>query len=115
MISVSDTGVGIPEAELPYIFDRFYQVRNWEEEKPGSGIGLHLVREYAVLHGGKVTVESHPGQGSTFTVYLPVDLKPEGEQLETVESILRKVKERTRHSKKPLSRHRRTVMTGKGC
>lgn len=86
MISVSDTGVGIPEAELPYIFDRFYQVRNWEEEKPGSGIGLHLVREYAVLHGGKVTVESHPGQGSTFTVYLPVDLKPEGEQLETVES-----------------------------
>lgn len=86
MISVSDTGVGIPEAELPYIFDRFYQVRNWEEEKPGSGIGLHLVREYAVLHGGKVTVESHPGQGSTFTVYLPVDLKPEVEQLETVES-----------------------------
>ena len=86
-ISVSDTGVGIPEEELPYIFDRFYQVRNREEEeKPGSGIGLHLVRESTVLHGGKVTVESHSGQGSTFIVYLPIDLKPEGEQPETLES-----------------------------
>lgn len=80
-ISISDTGVGISEEELPYIFDRFYQVRNWEEEKSGSGIGLHLVREYAVLHGGEVTVESHLGQGATFVVYLPIDLKPEEELL----------------------------------
>ena len=45
-ISVSDTGIGISESDLPYIFDRFYQVGNEGDEKIGSGIGLHLVREY---------------------------------------------------------------------
>ena len=85
-ISVSDTGVGISEAELPYIFDRFYQIRNLEDEKLGSGIGLHLVREYAALHRGEVTVESHPGQGSEFVVYLPVDLMPEDELLRVMDA-----------------------------
>ena len=85
-ISVSDTGVGISEAELPYIFDRFYQIRNLEDEKLGSGIGLHLVREYAALHRGEVTVESHPGQGSEFVVYLPVDLMPEDALLRVMDA-----------------------------
>lgn len=84
-ISVADTGVGILEEELPYIFDRFYQVRNLEDEKLGSGIGLHLVREYTILHRGKVTVDSHLGQGSEFVVYLPIDLKPEEELLKMID------------------------------
>lgn len=81
VITVADTGIGISEAELPFIFNRFYQVKSQNEEKTGSGIGLHLIKEYVELHGGEVVVESHPGQGSSFSVYLPMDLKPEGEML----------------------------------
>ena len=76
-IAVSDTGIGISESDLPYIFDRFYQVGSGGDEKIGSGIGLHLVREYVNIHGGKVQVESRLDQGSVFTVWLPMDLKPE--------------------------------------
>ncbi len=87
-IVVSDTGVGIDEAELPFIFNRFYQVkRNREEEQLGSGIGLHLIKEYIELHGGEVTVESHPGQGSVFSVSLPMDLKME-EEIPSDDSIM---------------------------
>ena len=57
-ISVSDTGIGISESDLPYIFDRFYQVGNEGDEKIGSGIGLHLVREYVNIHGGRIKVDS---------------------------------------------------------
>lgn len=69
--SVKDTGVGIPRKELPHIFDRFYQVKN-EEDKMGSGIGLHLVKEYVELHSGKIEVESEANKGSSFNVYLPI-------------------------------------------
>ncbi|MCB9315513.1 MAG: response regulator [Lewinellaceae bacterium] len=75
-ITVSDTGVGIPEDRLPYIFDRFYQVddsntREWE----GTGIGLALVKELVKLHRGSVRVESVQGSGSSFTVQLPLGSK----------------------------------------
>ena len=78
-MEVSDTGIGISETDLPHIFDRFYQVQNKVDEKPGSGIGLHLIKEYVNIHEGKIAVDSHVGQGSVFTVWLPVDLKPEKE------------------------------------
>lgn len=81
-ITVSDSGTGIPEAELPFIFNRFYQVKNQNEEKLGSGIGLHLIKEYVELHGGEVTVESHPGQGSVFSIFISMDLRPEEELLQ---------------------------------
>ncbi len=72
VLEVSDSGVGIPEAELPRIFDRFHRVpgtagRTYE----GSGIGLALVRELVHLHGGSVTVESRVGRGTTFRVSIP--------------------------------------------
>jgi two-component system sensor histidine kinase/response regulator len=71
-IEVSDTGLGIPEQDLPHIFDSFYRVRQGEYERiEGSGLGLSIVKTIVEQHGGKVKVESHPGQGSTFWVSLP--------------------------------------------
>ncbi|TAK18672.1 MAG: response regulator [Myxococcaceae bacterium] len=71
-IAVRDTGTGIPEQELPHIFERFHRVvgaRSRTHE--GSGIGLALVHDLVRLHGGAVRVTSQPGVGSTFTVSLP--------------------------------------------
>lgn len=73
MIEVSDTGCGIDEKDLPHIFERFYQIKD-DNAPVGSGIGLHLVKEYARLHNGDITVSSQINIGSTFTVYIPVDL-----------------------------------------
>jgi signal transduction histidine kinase/DNA-binding response OmpR family regulator/serine phosphatase RsbU (regulator of sigma subunit) len=69
---VSDTGVGIAEAELPHVFERFHRARAADARShEGSGIGLALVRELVHLHGGEVTVTSELGRGSTFTVRVP--------------------------------------------
>lgn len=83
-IEVSDTGIGISESDLPYIFDRFYQVGKQADEKLGSGIGLHLVREYVTIHEGKVKVESQVDRGSTFIVWIPMGLKLEEEAMSEV-------------------------------
>lgn len=80
-IEVTDTGIGISESDLPYIFDRFYQVGNLGDEKMGSGIGLHLVKEYVTIHEGKITVNSQIDCGTSFIVWLPMDLKPEVEEI----------------------------------
>src|SRR5690606_20022620 len=71
-VSVTDTGPGIAENELPRIFDRFYQVES-SERRPhgGAGIGLALAKKLTELHGGALGVESALGQGSTFWVELP--------------------------------------------
>jgi PAS domain S-box-containing protein len=73
-IEVADSGVGIPQAALPRIFDMFTQVgRHPEQESGGLGIGLHLVRQMTELHGGTVRAHSAgPGKGSTFVVELPL-------------------------------------------
>ena len=65
-IQVIDTGSGIRPANLPHLFDRFYT----EDRSMGTGIGLHLVKEYIDMHGGEIRVESEPGQRTTFTVCL---------------------------------------------
>lgn len=65
-IQVIDTGSGIQPGNLPHLFDRFYT----EDRSMGTGIGLHLVREYIHMHGGEIRVESEPGQRTTFTVCL---------------------------------------------
>lgn len=70
-LKVSDTGVGIPEAELPRLFERFQRVRGARSRShEGTGIGLALVQELAALHGGAVTVDSTPNRGTTFSVTL---------------------------------------------
>jgi len=72
-ISVSDTGIGIPDDKLPYIFDRFYRAGGPDEHKyRGTGIGLALVEEMVKLHRGKITVHSIEGKGTEFTVLLPL-------------------------------------------
>ncbi|HEV2458563.1 MAG TPA: ATP-binding protein [Ktedonobacterales bacterium] len=71
-LNVCDTGVGIPAAELPHLFERFHRVQNTHARtQEGTGIGLALVRELVDLHGGDVRVASVPGAGSTFTVAIP--------------------------------------------
>jgi signal transduction histidine kinase len=67
---VKDTGMGIPEVDLPRVFDRFYRARN-SARKRGSGLGLAIVRIIVERHGGEVWAVSTPGQGSTFSVTLP--------------------------------------------
>jgi signal transduction histidine kinase len=70
-MEVADTGVGIAPEHLPHVFDRFYRVdKARTRAKGGSGLGLAIVRGIAEQHGGKVTVMSDSGKGSTFTVWL---------------------------------------------
>jgi signal transduction histidine kinase len=72
VVEVSDTGVGIPEPELPKIFDRFHRVPGaGGRTHEGTGIGLALVRELCALHGGHVTVQSTLGSGTTFHIEIP--------------------------------------------
>ncbi|MBW3672062.1 MAG: GAF domain-containing protein, partial [Acidobacteria bacterium] len=75
VIEVTDHGVGIPEKEQERIFDEFYQVSRRAHRKGGTGLGLSLTRSFVTLHGGKLSVSSVPGDGSTFTVLLPVDAR----------------------------------------
>jgi PAS domain S-box-containing protein len=72
-LTVSDTGVGVPHDEQPKLFDRFHRVAGAASRShEGSGIGLALVAELAALHGGAATVASAPGEGSRFSVALPL-------------------------------------------
>jgi DNA-binding response OmpR family regulator/nitrogen-specific signal transduction histidine kinase len=74
-IQVADTGIGIPQVDVSQIFDRFYQVKRQNSAHPGSGIGLHLVKEYVQLHNGSIEVISEVNSGSTFTVHIPDNLQ----------------------------------------
>jgi signal transduction histidine kinase/CheY-like chemotaxis protein len=72
-LAVADTGVGIAPEDLPRVFERFHRVeRARARTHEGSGIGLSLVRELVAMHGGTVSVESAVGEGTTFTVSLPI-------------------------------------------
>lgn len=73
-LEVVDSGSGISENDLPNVFNRFYQASTTQG---GSGIGLHLVKEYVELHSGDVTVESEPNVKTVFTVRIPTNLAPQ--------------------------------------
>ena len=71
-LTVQDTGTGIPDAELPHVFERFHRVQGAKSRShEGTGIGLSLVRELTKLHGGTVTAQSRLGGGTAFTVSIP--------------------------------------------
>ena len=73
IFSVTDNGPGIPKEDQTHIFDRFYRVdKARSRETGGTGLGLSIVRQMVLMHGGTVSVESEEGNGSTFTVELPI-------------------------------------------
>ncbi len=71
-VSVRDHGIGIAESESDKIFQPFYQIRKEHQVSDGIGLGLTLAWQYVEAHGGKIDLESKPGQGSTFTFKLPI-------------------------------------------
>jgi len=72
-VTVEDSGEGIPEEELEHIFNRFYRVNKARErESGGTGLGLAIAKEFIQAHGGSIQVESKPGIGSCFRIFLPV-------------------------------------------
>jgi PAS domain S-box-containing protein len=72
VVTVADTGIGVPEQEMPRLFERFHRIENTRSRSnEGSGIGLALVQELVQLHGGSITASSTEGAGTTFTIRLP--------------------------------------------
>ncbi len=69
-LEVSDTGVGIPEEHMPFIFERFYRVDE-ARSTAGAGLGLSIAHQIVEAHGGSICAESEPGRGSTFTLQIP--------------------------------------------
>ena len=73
VISIKDQGEGIPEKDIPHLFERFYRVeKSRSREKGGTGLGLAIAKQIIENHGGKIKVESQPYQGSTFIFTLPL-------------------------------------------
>jgi signal transduction histidine kinase len=93
-IVIADTGVGIPPEDLPYVFDRFYRVDK-ARSRGGSGLGLSIAKSIAQAHGGDIHVSSRVGEGTTFTIRLPVyeekktAVQPMAEELEKTRPGLR--------------------------
>ncbi len=89
VISVSDTGMGIPKEALPKIFEHFYRVNRPGKQIQGTGLGLAIVHRIVMMHGGTIKVESQVDQGTTFTVFMPLAIKSSPEPAsETVDKLL---------------------------
>jgi signal transduction histidine kinase len=70
---VRDTGIGIAPEHIPHLFDRFYRVdKARARDAGGAGLGLAIAKSVVDAHNGKITVESQPGKGTTFTIWLPL-------------------------------------------
>lgn len=85
-ISVIDQGIGIRESDQSNLFSRFYRVKNQETEGiPGTGLGLYLSKYFVEAHRGRITVSSHLGVGSTFKIFLPLEVELKGSELPAVQ------------------------------
>lgn len=75
-LTVSDSGVGIPEEALDHIYERFYRVdKSHSREIGGTGLGLAITRSAVLMHRGSIQVESVPGEGTSFIVKIPLTYK----------------------------------------
>jgi two-component system, OmpR family, phosphate regulon sensor histidine kinase PhoR len=72
ILEICDNGPGIPPADQPFIFDKFYRASNISPETPGTGLGLAIVKSIVENHQGRIWVDSTPGLGTTFTIVLPI-------------------------------------------
>ena len=70
VLTVRDHGPGIPDRDLPHVFDRFYRAASMRD-RPGSGLGLAIVAQVAESHGGSVAAANHPGGGAVLSLTLP--------------------------------------------
>jgi signal transduction histidine kinase len=70
-VSISDTGQGIPQDKLPFIFEPFFRVRGMDERQKGSGLGLTFSKKIVEAHDGKIEAFSKEGEGTTFTMRFP--------------------------------------------
>lgn len=71
-IKISDTGCGIEQSELSRVFDTFFTTKHKKIAGSGTGLGLSLCKKVIDAHRGTITVDSHPGKGTTFTIHLPL-------------------------------------------
>jgi signal transduction histidine kinase len=71
VILIKDNGIGIPASSMPHLFEKFYRVKSSEETAVGTGLGLSICRKIIQGHGGHIEVQSEPGIGTTFSVYIP--------------------------------------------
>lgn len=82
IMSIADQGLGIPRADIPHVFDRFYRVdKARSRAQGGTGLGLAISKEVVQSLGGKIWVESREGHGSTFYISLPYEPYDEGDDL----------------------------------
>lgn len=91
VISVSDSGMGIPKESLTKIFNRFYRVHRPGRQIPGTGLGLAIIKKIVTMHGGRIGVESEIDKGTTFTVYLPLNAKSVSEVSKADEAVVQKI------------------------
>ena len=76
-VSVADTGVGIAAADIPLLFDKYEQARHRATRgEKGTGLGLYITRQLVEIHGGKISVQSEVGKGSTFSFTIPIASEP---------------------------------------
>ena len=71
LLLVTDSGIGVPPADQPYVFDKFYRATNSRQDFTGTGLGLSIVKSIVENHDGRIWLDSRPGVGATFTVVLP--------------------------------------------
>ena len=107
-IKVRDTGIGIPEQDLPHIFDRFYQVSHSQQpQSGGSGVGLALAQELARLHGGFISVSSLENHGSVFELSLPKSLITKTDSYSSFQSYI------IEHENEPTLKPGKNMTSGK--
>ncbi|RLC91114.1 MAG: hypothetical protein DRI77_14205, partial [Chloroflexi bacterium] len=94
-VDVQDTGIGIDSQDMAHIFERFYRSDHpLVQEKRGTGLGLSIVKMFVEMHGGRIWVESEPGEGSTFTFILPIPVR--SGEVESGLTVLPRLTARTR-------------------